>query len=155
MLEQPEKGKGVRKTAARGAAAGRRGVRILVVEDNVINQIFMRKVLEDRGYSVTAVPDGRQAIEILKKRPFNLVLMDVDMPVMDGLEATKLIRSASSKVLDPKIPIIALTACAMEGDREKCLKAGMVDYISKPVLAEELLEIVRAWHAGEAEEAGA
>ncbi|MHC4942219.1 MAG: response regulator [Planctomycetota bacterium] len=154
MSDGYERGKGAKRSAAGGTAAGKRSIRILVVEDNVINQIFMRKVLEDKGYFVETVPDGQEAVEILVKRPFTLVLMDVDMPVMDGLEATRRIRSHSSNVLNPRIPIIALTAYAMEGDREKCLKAGMVDYISKPVLAEELLRVVRAWHHMDEEEAG-
>ncbi|WP_179953343.1 PAS domain-containing protein [Desulfobotulus mexicanus] len=119
--------------------------RILVVEDDATNQVVALGILKKLGFSANLAEDGAQALQKLKTDTYDLVLMDVQMPVMDGLEATKKIRSADSGIENSKITIIAMTAYAMEGDREKCLAAGMDDYIAKPVHAMELKEKVEKW----------
>jgi two-component system, sensor histidine kinase and response regulator len=123
--------------------------RILLADDNVVNQRVVQRVLENEGHTVVAVANGREALEALKKNalkqdPFDLILMDVQMPEMDGLEATRAIRE-SERLGSVHIPIIALTAHAMKGDREECLAAGMDGYLSKPVRAPDLLDTVQAY----------
>ncbi|MDY7000759.1 MAG: ATP-binding protein [Thermodesulfobacteriota bacterium] len=113
--------------------------KILVAEDNPANRILAVKLLEVLGHTAIAAEDGKEAVKALEKERFDLVLMDVQMPVVGGIEATKIIRKSTSGKFDPKIPIIALTAHAMEGDRERFLGAGMDDYIAKPVEVRELV----------------
>jgi CheY-like chemotaxis protein len=108
-------------------------LRILVAEDNIINQKLALRLVEKYGYHADAVANGAEAVKVLELVPYHLVLMDVQMPEMDGLEATRIIRDPRSRVLDHAVPIIALTAHAMKGDKEKCLSAGMNDYLSKPI----------------------
>ena len=120
-------------------------VRILLAEDNITNQIVAKGILEKFGYYVDAVANGIEAVRSLEKIPYDLVLMDLQMPELDGLEATRMIRDAASKVIHPDIPVIAMTANAMAGDREKCLNAGMNDYISKPVDPIILAEKIEKW----------
>jgi CheY-like chemotaxis protein/HPt (histidine-containing phosphotransfer) domain-containing protein len=120
-------------------------VRILLAEDNLTNQIVAKGILEKLGYHVDVVTNGRQAVGALEKNPYDLVLMDLQMPELDGLEATRMIRNAASNVINPDIPVIAMTANAMAGDREKCLNAGMDDYISKPVEPNILIEKIKIW----------
>jgi PAS domain S-box-containing protein len=115
-----------------------RPLKVLLAEDDPVSVFAVRRLLEKRGHSVTAVEDGRQVLEILRCEAFDVVLMDVQMPVMDGLQATRLIRSDATLGALADIQIIAMTAYAMSGDRGKCLEAGMNDYISKPVGAREL-----------------
>jgi CheY-like chemotaxis protein len=122
--------------------AKKRRIRILVAEDNVVNQKVALRILEKLGYRADAVADGKEALAALETLPYDLVLMDVQMPEMDGFEATGVIRDPRSKVRRHDIPVIAMTAHAMRGDREKCLEAGMDDYISKPVTALALNEIL-------------
>ncbi|MFP4317337.1 MAG: PAS domain S-box protein [Desulfovibrionales bacterium] len=110
-----------------------RPLEILLAEDNRVNQLFMTRTLETAGHRVVTVSDGREVIDVLKERSFNLVLMDVQMPIMDGLEATRRIRAGDAGQDKTSIPIIALTAYAMKGDRERFLQAGMNEYVSKPV----------------------
>jgi two-component system, sensor histidine kinase and response regulator len=122
------------------ADARKQSTKILIAEDNIINQKLALKLLEKFGYKADAVANGEEAVRLLSMIPYNLVLMDVQMPVMDGLEATRVIRSEESHVRDHKIPIIAMTAHAMAGDRKICMDAGMDDYITKPVNPDLLLE---------------
>jgi CheY-like chemotaxis protein len=111
-----------------------KGLRILLAEDNLVNQKVAIKMLERLGYTADVAADGREVLAALESRPYDVVLMDVQMPEMDGLEATRSIRSTACH----QPYIIAMTAHAMKGDREECLDAGMNDYISKPVRIEEL-----------------
>jgi CheY-like chemotaxis protein len=120
----------------------KRRVRVLVAEDNVVNQKVAVRILEKLGYRADAVADGREAVTALEKIGYDLVLMDVQMPEMNGFEATRIIRDPGSEVLRHDIPIVAMTAHALKGDRERCLEAGMDDYASKPVTALALSEIL-------------
>ncbi|MGL6193830.1 MAG: ATP-binding protein [Thermoguttaceae bacterium] len=126
------------KTASKPA----RSLRVLLVEDVKVNMIVAKGMLDSMGHNITIAENGQLALEALRKDDFDVVLMDCQMPVLDGFQCTRVIRSSESGVRDPHIPIIAMTAYAMSGDREKCLEAGMTDYISKPIdikiLAEKL-----------------
>jgi len=124
----------------------RRGVfRILLAEDNITNQQVAVGILKKLGLRADAVANGAEAVKALETLPYDLVLMDVQMPEMNGLEATLLIRNPQSAVLNHQIPIIAMTAGAMQGDREKCLEAGMNDYVSKPIFPQALSEALDKW----------
>jgi len=125
--------------------ARRRKVRILLAEDNPTNQQVALAILEKLGFGADTVANGREAVQALETVPYDIVLMDVQMPEMDGFEATRAIRSGKTGVLNPKIPIIAMTAHAMKGDRERCLEAGMDDYISKPIAPQALAEALEKW----------
>lgn len=116
---------------------------ILLAEDNRINQIVVTRMLERWGYRVAVAQDGRQALAALDREPFDLVLMDVQMPEMDGIEATQAIRTRE-KQSGGHLPVIALTAHAMKGDRERCLEAGMDDYITKPIRPEDMFTAIEA-----------
>ena len=126
----------------------RRHVRILLAEDNPTNQMVALKILEKLGYRADAVANGLEALKALETLPYDLVLMDVQMPEMDGFEATKRIRDPGSSVPNHAIPIVAMTANAMKGDRENCLAAGMDDYVSKPVRPAELAETIEKHLSG-------
>jgi PAS domain S-box-containing protein len=115
---------------------------ILLVEDNEVNRKLALHLLSKRGHKVKVAHNGQKAVEMLSRENFDLVLMDVHMPEMDGYAATRLIRDPSSLVLNHTIPIIAMTANAMKGDREICLEAGMNDYVSKPLDRREFLRTV-------------
>ena len=125
--------------------------RVLLAEDNLINQQVVFGVFKKLGLAVDAVPNGEEALKALASTAYNLVLMDVHMPVMDGLEATRRVRDPQSPVLDHNVPIIAMTASAMRGDRERCLEAGMSDYVTKPITPHSLIEKLQAWLGGEPE----
>jgi CheY-like chemotaxis protein len=120
-------------------------VRILLVEDNITNQQVALGILKKLGLRADVVANGAEALKALEQIPYDLVLMDVQMPEMDGLEATRQIRDPESAVRDHTVPVIAMTAHAMAGDREKCRKAGMNDYISKPVAPEVLAGKLEKW----------
>ncbi len=143
------------------ANAAQRG-RVLVVEDNVVNQKVAAKMLEREGYRVDVVANGREAVEAVVRMAYALVFMDCQMPEMDGYEATRAIREreaslvkreAQDEIRDttdarrgaPRVPIIALTANAMRGDRETCLEAGMDDYLAKPIRREDLKAVLARW----------
>ncbi|MFO7597788.1 MAG: PAS domain S-box protein [Desulfocurvibacter africanus] len=115
-----------------------RHLRILLAEDNEINRILAIELLHELGHEVTAVENGRLALEALGRERFDLVLMDVQMPEMGGLEAVRRIREEPPPGVDPRLPVVALTAYALEGDRERFLAAGMDGYLSKPIRAREL-----------------
>ena len=131
----------------------RRGLKILLAEDNIVNQKLAVKLLEKRGHKVTVASNGKKAVELYGADSFDLILMDVQMPEMDGLEATKQIRKREREMLNniagspyskskiKKISIVAMTAHAMKGDREKCIAAGMDDYVSKPIKPKELFAV--------------
>jgi signal transduction histidine kinase/ActR/RegA family two-component response regulator len=118
-----------------------RSLRILLAEDNIVNRRLAQRVLEKEGHHVVSAEDGRQALAILDREPVDLVLMDVQMPGMDGLEATRVIRQRE-KSGKAHLPIVALTAHAMAGDREQCLGAGMDAYVTKPVQTSVLLSVI-------------
>jgi CheY-like chemotaxis protein len=110
-----------------------RGKRILVVEDDNINQLALTKMLQKLGHVSVLVENGQKALDMLARERFDCVLMDIQMPVMDGMEATRRIRASRSAGVPADIPIIALTGHAMAGDRERFLEEGMSAYLSKPV----------------------
>ncbi|QTA80087.1 Two component system response regulator/histidine kinase [Desulfonema limicola] len=116
--------------------------RILLAEDNIANQMVALAILKKQGFSADIVNNGREAVEILRKKNYDLVLMDMQMPDMDGLEATRIIRRPGSGVINPDIPILAMTANATLEYRKKCFDAGMNDYLSKPVNPDELLSAI-------------
>lgn len=120
-------------------------VKILVVEDNRANQLVAKAILEWKGYDVDIVEDGAKGVEAVSAGDYDVVLMDIHMPRMDGVQATRRIRGMD----DPKkhIPIIAVTADAMVGDRDTYLAAGMDDYISKPISSNLLIDAVEHWRA--------
>jgi len=126
----------------------RRGWQILVAEDNVVNQRLATHLLESRGHHVTIANNGREALELIGKTPFDMALVDVQMPEMDGLQLTGAIRE-KEKDTNIHLPIIAMTAHAMKGDRERCLEAGMDAYVSKPINSRQLFASIDAvWGAG-------
>ena len=138
----------------------KRGVRILLAEDNIINQKVALNILKKLGHFADVVANGKEAILSVERSPYDLVLMDCQMPELDGYAATRKIRemelkarestpmASESSGLSPRwkrIPIVALTAHAMKGDREKCMEAGMDDYLAKPVKPQELSDMLRKW----------
>jgi two-component system, sensor histidine kinase and response regulator len=136
-----------RTEATRRSRSMRRPMRILVAEDNPVNQELALHLLERRGHSVILAENGRLALEAVGKHNFDLVLMDVQMPELGGLEATQAIRE-KEKTSGAHLPILAMTAHAMQGDRERCLAAGMDGYLAKPLDPKKFLETVEAIGAG-------
>jgi CheY-like chemotaxis protein len=137
-------------TPARGdgsvrRAATRRSARVLVAEDNATNREVAVAMLKKLGYPFDLAANGKEALQALRTSDFEIVLMDCEMPEMDGYEATRRIRDINTGTRNPRIPIIALTADAVSGDREKCLQAGMNDYLSKPVEPPQLAAILEKW----------
>jgi two-component system sensor histidine kinase/response regulator len=130
------------QTSAAPITDSARPLRILLAEDNVYNQKVAIGMLKMSGHTITVAGNGRIALETFKKQQFDLVLMDMQMPEMDGMQATKLIRQRQEST-GIRVPIIAMTAHAMTGDREKCLAAGMDDYISKPISRDELITVIQ------------
>jgi len=117
---------------------------VLVAEDNAINQLVAARLLQSLGYVVDMVENGQQAVEAVRQGTYDLVLMDCHMPEMDGFELVAEIRRREHGS-GAHLPIIAMTADAMKGDRERCLAAGMDDYLAKPVRAQTLLEVLERW----------
>ncbi len=127
------------------ADLSRQGKRVLLVEDNLVNQLLCQEMLAQLGLSVVVADNGREALAALAGETFDLVLMDCQMPEMDGYEATRAIRAREQEQNQKHLPIIALTAHAMPSDREKCLAAGMDDYLAKPFQYEQLKELLGRW----------
>jgi CheY-like chemotaxis protein len=115
---------------------------VLLAEDNVVNQRLTQRVLENNGCHVTIAVNGCETLDLYAKQGFDAILMDVQMPVMDGLATTAAIRD-HEEIAGGHVPIVAMTAHALKGDRERCLQAGMDGYLSKPVRAAELLASLR------------
>jgi CheY-like chemotaxis protein len=117
-------------------------LRVLVAEDNAVNQMLARRLLEKMGHAAVIVGNGREAVEAVAREDFDLVLMDVQMPDMDGFAATAIIREAEAAHGSRRLPIVALTARAMKGDLERCLAAGMDDYVPKPIRPLDLVRVL-------------
>jgi PAS domain S-box-containing protein len=132
-------------TSRRISESARRKKRILLVEDNAINREVALHMIKNLGYQADTANNGRQAVEALEKTTYDLVLMDIQMPVMSGVEATAIIRDPDSDVKIHDVPIIAMTANAMKGDRERYLASGLDDYISKPVDGKELQNLIETY----------
>ena len=140
---------GVRAPAAPG------GARVLVAEDNPVNRMVIEGMLAARGVAVDVAENGREAIERVRDGVYAAVFMDCQMPELDGYAATAGIRAAEAEAGGPRLPIVATTAHAMAGDRERCLQAGMDDYLSKPLRPEELDRVLARWLGAGAPAAGA
>jgi len=121
------------------------GINLLLVEDNLVNQEVAKEILTSAGFNVEICDNGKHALEIVQKQNFDLVLMDIQMPVMDGIEASKNIRDLGGEYLD--LPIISMTAHALTGDKDKSLQAGMNDHITKPIEPEKLFQVIGKWMA--------
>lgn len=119
--------------------------RVLLAEDNITNQQATLAVLENMGLRADAVANGQEALTALKSAAYDLVLMDCQMPLLDGYQATRLIRNGSAKVRNHQVPIIAMTAHAVQSERERCLECGMDDFLTKPVLPQALVQILDKW----------
>ncbi len=143
--EAKHAGKKAKSTQSAPAAASSMSsnIKFLIAEDNLVNQNVVKLMLKKLGHSVTIAKDGLEAIQLFEKEIFDVILMDIQMPVMDGEEATKKIRSMEKKT-NNHIPIIALTANAMKGDKERFLKSGMDSYVAKPIRKEELLSVIES-----------
>src|SRR3989338_5299193 len=129
-------------SSAGSVVAGAVGqISILLAEDNIVNQKIAVKLLEKKGWLVKAVDDGQKVLDLLAKENFDVILMDAQMPVLDGFETTRKIRDAEKKT-GRRIPIIALTARAMNEDKKKCLDVGMDGYVPKPIDRENLYETI-------------
>lgn len=120
-------------------------LKILVAEDNEVNQKVLRIILDKNGYTYEIVPDGIEALNKYKSGIYNLILMDCQMPQLDGLQTSKQIRMDENLQKKERCTIVAMTANAMKGDKEKCLEAGMDDFISKPFKSQDLLQVLQRW----------
>lgn len=128
------------------------GLRVLVAEDNPVNRILVLKLLAKKGYKTLPVENGAEAVEQVKKGNVDLLIMDIQMPVMSGLDATKAIRSWEKEEKRRPVPIIGLSANAMAGDAEKALRVGMNDYLTKPIIPHQLYDRIEKWAARMAED---
>lgn len=131
------------ESAGRDSVASPGGAKVLIAEDNPINQRVAVIILSKLGYSTDVAADGAEVLQMLQQQHYDLVLMDCQMPVMDGFEATQAIRALKSDT--SQIPIIAVTANALAGQREKCLASGMNDYISKPISTDLLASTIQKY----------
>lgn len=118
-------------------------IRVLLVDDNAINQRLAARLLQKLGCEVSVASSGQEALDVLTFQPQDLVIMDCQMPDLDGYEATRRIREIEGATR--RTPIVAMTAYAMRGDRERCLAAGMDDYYSKPVTGDDFIAMIRRW----------
>ena len=135
---------GIMPTSVPSAAPeSSRSLSVLLAEDNIVNQKFATRLLEKSGHKVTVASDGEQAVQLFREQLFDVILMDVQMPVLGGFDATKEIRREEEAQSMARTPIIGLTAHALEGDRQRCLNAGMDDYLAKPFRAADLLAIIQ------------
>ncbi len=123
----------------------RKNLRILMVEDNPVNRKIGVISLQKMGYTVDTAENGQEALDAAKNTGYDLIFMDIQMPYMDGYEATSNIRGGDGLITDPQLPIIAMTAHALQGDREKAIAAGMNDYITKPINPDKLLRVIKQW----------
>jgi signal transduction histidine kinase/CheY-like chemotaxis protein len=130
---------------AEGVVRPRSGLRVLLAEDNLVNQRVASRLLEKLGCVIRLAQDGKEALDILEQDSFDVVLMDCQMPRLDGFEATRALREHEEATGSARIPVIALTAAAMKGDRERCLEAGMDDYVSKPIKTGHLAAALERW----------
>jgi CheY-like chemotaxis protein len=119
---------------------------ILIAEDNPVNQMLLRIVLEKMGHTTVTAPDGCEAVECAARQQFDLIFMDVQMPLMDGFAATAAIRK-TEKLSGRHVPIVAMTAHALQGDRDRCIAAGMDGYVSKPAKRAEIADVIRSMSA--------
>jgi CheY-like chemotaxis protein len=131
------------RDAEREANVG--SLQILLVEDVKINIIVATAMITAQGHKVEVAENGIEALDLLRVNDYDMVFMDCQMPEMDGYECTRIVRSPGSGVRNPLIPIVAMTAQAMAGDREKCLECGMDDYITKPIDASNLTDTIARW----------
>jgi CheY-like chemotaxis protein len=129
------------------AAAARRPLRVLVAEDNPVNQLVAEMMLRSLGCSAVIAADGEKALEQLAAGAFDLVLMDMQMPVMDGLEATRRLRAREAATGAPRLPVVALTANAMAENRAECLASGMDQFLPKPIRIDELQAMLARWRS--------
>jgi CheY-like chemotaxis protein len=125
-------------STARGAGSMKSGCRVLVADDNAVNRMLVMHLLRKMGATIHSVANGFEALQALREDDFDVVLMDCQMPEMDGYETTRLLRRPETLCKNRDVPVIALTANALATDREKCIAAGMTDYLSKPVNRESL-----------------
>jgi len=141
LAEMEPKKKPPRLITRHSLREGRQHLEILLAEDNAVNQKVAVRILEKAGHEVQVAENGREAVNALEEKAFDLVLMDLQMPEMGGFEATAVIREKERET-DSHTPIVAMTAHVMKGDREACLEAGMDDFVPKPVKAETLLDVI-------------
>lgn len=118
-------------------------IHILIADDNDVNRKLVTLLLEDSGFRISGVANGQDAVDALKANDYDIVLMDLEMPVVDGISAARIIRNPSSGVLKSDIPIIAMTAYSLDEDRQRCMEAGMNDFVTKPILSADLIEVVK------------
>ncbi len=153
LMEEETVGKSDQKKEADASAQESQALplEVLLVEDNVVNQMVARKILEDCSCTITVANNGEEAVEQVKQHVFDVIFMDCQMPQMDGYTATGHIRAYQGEENQARTPIIAFTANAMKGDKDKCLQAGMDDYVSKPVRKEEISQMLDKWGKGQPE----
>jgi two-component system, sensor histidine kinase len=120
-------------------------LQVLLAEDTEMNRMLVRILLTRMGFEVDEAENGQQAVEALARKRYDLVLMDCMMPVMDGYEATRILRAREAEAGQERVPVIALTASAIAGDRERCRQAGMDDYLSKPFQVDDFTAIVQRY----------
>jgi CheY-like chemotaxis protein/HPt (histidine-containing phosphotransfer) domain-containing protein len=142
-----------RKVATQSVARAAKSLKVLLVEDNAVNQKLAAAILQRAGHTSVVVPNGQVAVAAMERDRFDVVLMDVQMPVMGGFEATRLIRLTEDR-LGSRTPIIAVTARAMKGDREACLAAGMDAFMAKPIQAARLIEVLEQLASGSPPQSG-